>query len=777
MPPSVIQDEEPVAAVAKTANGASVDKVEKVEKVEDKVDDPKASTSDDVKTDSSSETKTDSETKEDEKKAVVGMECAQKDLYQKWDKQNRFTWTDTYPKDLEEAAENEATEKFAILVRNKKSYDSRKSLEIDSIVIQSPLLKNVLRKVLDDYPGVTPGLQRLVFSAPFQPFVHRWDRLKAALTDETQDPATRDHVRLLYDLLHTELKDTIRAVDDYMTQGVVSYEHAWTVFHPGCTIVTSRYGHPVANRLKQGQYIKHPRLGACFELVAERLEYDGHRFGYDTAHVYVLPFIGTVTIATLDAFPLAYHPDPAPVRASLLERGQRFAALAGWHYMAYKGTAIEMKESGPARIAIDSRIVVDAQTHGRFNADYASSLAHLTKATNTIRKAQADTADDEFNDPNADHMDDGQNLRMRIINGRVIYDFGDGSDGEAMLKFRKEKGGEDEDEEESEAASARRQAAALTEEQILLASPMVKGYCLRTKKWLEFYVDSVRPVKFNEQAFDRLVLPSGHKQLVLAFTQSQIKNKHKFDDVIAGKGKGIIMLLSGGPGIGKTLTAESVAESMRVPLFVMSGGDLGMTSNEVEFNLGRVLDMVAKWNAVLLIDECDVFLEARTAADLDRNRIVSIFLRTLEYYEGILFLTTNRVNQIDEAFHSRIHISLAYPRLDAVARRQVWEGFLGENGKMGHGAEAAPTEGTAKPDPKEEEKSTEETEEKSTPTTSATKVHNVTANDIARLAELDLNGRQIKNFVKTSHLLAFQLGQTLSFEHLQTVLQIEGHAI
>ncbi|KAL1890122.1 hypothetical protein Sste5346_008414 [Sporothrix stenoceras] len=757
MAPALTQDEEPVAVVAKTANG--VESVDKAEKVEDKAEGKAEDTT-------TSEAKTDSETTTpDEKKTVVGMECAQKDLYQKWDKQNRFTWTDTYPKDLEEAAENEATEKFAILVRNKKSYDSRKSLEIDSIVIQSPLLKNVLRNVLDDYPGVAPGLQRLVFSAPFQPFVHRWDRLKAALTNTSEyDEATRDHVRLLYDLLHTELKDTIRAVDDYMAQGVVSYEHAWTVFHPGCTIVTSRYGHPVANRLKQGQYIKHARLGPCFELVAERLEYDGHRFGYDTAHVYVLPFVGTVPIATLDAFPLDYHPDPASVRASLLERGQRFAALAGWHYMAYKGTAIEQKENGPARIAIDSRIVVDAQTHARFNADYATSLAHLTKTNNAVRKAQVETADDEFNDPGTDNgMDDGQNLRMRIINGRVIYDFGDGSDGEAMLKFKKE-GAEGEDEDESEAASAHRQAAALTEDQLLLASPMVKGYCLRTKKWLEFYVDSVRPIQFNEQAFDRLVLPAGHKQLVLAFTQSQIKNKHKFDDVIAGKGKGIIMLLSGGPGIGKTLTAESVAESMRVPLFVMSGGDLGMTSNEVEFNLGRVLDMVAKWNAVLLIDECDVFLEARTAADLDRNRIVSIFLRTLEYYEGILFLTTNRVNQIDEAFHSRIHISLAYPRLDAAARRQVWEGFLGENGKMGHGAEAAPTEGTAKP--------AEEEKVKPKP-----KVHMVTADDITRLSELDLNGRQIKNFVKTSHLLAFQLGQTLSFEHLQTVLQIEGHAI
>jgi hypothetical protein len=83
----------------------------------------------------------------------VGMECDLKNLYQKEDDRGRHTWTDKYPDDLDEAAENEITARYAILVRNKKSFDSRKKLEIDSIVVQSPLLKNVLSKILKDYPG------------------------------------------------------------------------------------------------------------------------------------------------------------------------------------------------------------------------------------------------------------------------------------------------------------------------------------------------------------------------------------------------------------------------------------------------------------------------------------------------------------------------------------------------------------------------------------------------------------------------------------------------
>jgi SpoVK/Ycf46/Vps4 family AAA+-type ATPase len=115
---------------------------------------------------------------------------------------------------------------------------------------------------------------------------------------------------------------------------------------------------------------------------------------------------------------------------------------------------------------------------------------------------------------------------------------------------------------------------------------------------------------------------------------------------------------------------------MRAPLYMMSAGDLGINPDQVESKLTNILEMIAKWNAVLLLDECDVFLEARSAHDLERNKLVSIFLRVLEYYEGLLFLTTNRVDNIDAAFQSRIHISMAYPELTASSRRHIWDNFL-----------------------------------------------------------------------------------------------------
>lgn len=103
----------------------------------------------------------------------------------------------------------------------------------------------------------------------------------------------------------------------------------------------------------------------------------------------------------------------------------------------------------------------------------------------------------------------------------------------------------------------------------------------------------------------------------------------------------------------------------------MGADDLGTDPSRVEESLSNILEMNTRWDAVLLLDEADAFLEARSAHDLERNKLVSIFLRLLEYYKGILFLTTNRVDNIDAAFESRIHLSLQYEELDTASRHHV----------------------------------------------------------------------------------------------------------
>lgn len=102
-------------------------------------------------------------------------------------------------------------------------------------------------------------------------------------------------------------------------------------------------------------------------------------------------------------------------------------------------------------------------------------------------------------------------------------------------------------------------------------------------------------------------------------------------------------VLHGPPGTGKTLTAESVSELLRCPLYIASAGELGTNSKFLEVDLQKIRDICHAWGAILLLEEADVFLETRQLYDLHRNSLVSVFLRQLEYFQGILFMTTNRV--------------------------------------------------------------------------------------------------------------------------------------
>ena len=96
----------------------------------------------------------------------------------------------------------------------------------------------------------------------------------------------------------------------------------------------------------------------------------------------------------------------------------------------------------------------------------------------------------------------------------------------------------------------------------------------------------------------------------------------------------------------------------------------------MEEYLESVLYLGKIWDCVVLLDEADVYLEQRSMESLSRNALVSVFLRVIEYYEGILILTSNRVGTFDEAFKSRLQLALHYENLKLKDRRKIWENFI-----------------------------------------------------------------------------------------------------
>lgn len=134
-----------------------------------------------------------------------------------------------------------------------------------------------------------------------------------------------------------------------------------------------------------------------------------------------------------------------------------------------------------------------------------------------------------------------------------------------------------------------------------------------------------------------------------------------------------MFLLHGPPGVGKTSTAECIAAHMNKPLYPLTSGNLGVRPNDVEDELQSHFTLAERWGCILLLDEADVFLQRRRLNALDINAIVSVFLRQLEYYKGILFLTTNRVGDMDPAFKSRIHVTLEYAPLDRKRTKKIYK--------------------------------------------------------------------------------------------------------
>lgn len=106
----------------------------------------------------------------------------------------------------------------------------------------------------------------------------------------------------------------------------------------------------------------------------------------------------------------------------------------------------------------------------------------------------------------------------------------------------------------------------------------------------------------------------------------------------------------------------------------MSSNDLGDEIWLYEEKLQTIFKVAQSWKAVLLIDEADIFLSKRTlGGDYYRNHFTSLFLRVLEYFEGIMFLTTNLSIEIDDAIESRVQLLVPFYSLNESDRAKIWK--------------------------------------------------------------------------------------------------------
>ncbi len=182
------------------------------------------------------------------------------------------------------------------------------------------------------------------------------------------------------------------------------------------------------------------------------------------------------------------------------------------------------------------------------------------------------------------------------------------------------------------------------------------------------HVDEMWPYRYQPELKQKLVLPPEQTDLIDILTAEM---DVLMDDIVQGKSGGTTVLCAGPPGVGKTLTAEVYSEIIQRPLYRVHSGQLGLNVGTMETALKDILTRAQRWGAVMLIDEADVYIKRRDD-NIAMNAVVGVFLRVLEYFNGLLFLTTNRVDDIDEAIVSRCIALIKYYPPDAEAKRRIW---------------------------------------------------------------------------------------------------------
>ncbi|KAF6834282.1 AAA family ATPase [Colletotrichum musicola] len=384
-------------------------------------------------------------------------------------------------------------------------------------------------------------------------------------------------------------------------------------------------------------------------------------------------FTGEKDITSLECYPISFHPNHASILKEQRDFGKMFLAcmLDGVKHLYYSGWTfvtgllaepLEDEKGGLVQYPeyIDSEIVID----------FKETLQSYPKWGTEVGR-EAAVADDSWDYELTSEMNPRVwgvecdrrygNRLFREDEGRIVTE-------EFPLYHREATNWMKQDELLNGAFDAHKES--WPEDYLALLPRRIFGYVFRERRFARLDVGSIdRRERQTDITLKDIQMDEKRRMMIRSAVAAHFRGKRGPStndlDMIRGKGRGLVILLHGAPGVGKTATAEAVAAENRRPLFPITCGDLGFTPAVVDKSLRDIFRYAHLWNCVLLLDEADVFLTQRErgGGNLERNALVGVFLRVLEYYSGILFLTTNRVGAIDEAFQSRIHLSLSYPHL------------------------------------------------------------------------------------------------------------------
>ena len=535
-----------------------------------------------IKADTASSTKSD-----DDVELLTGSVCEIKSLVEKTKGgENEVIEKDKYDSSLEK----KPFEQYALVT--KRVLDEEGKLKKQTVQINSPQLLAALKDVVEYYPSESLDfINQASYDSPYELLYHHRTELEAYRSSNAgDDETTKEHIDLLLHFLASEAGDKGREAEKAMASGLVTFENAWMAFKPGDLIYASSYGQDRLYVLNQTGYHKDNCRGKYFQLSCNFSSCDGENVG--TAQTTIMiweqeDFVGKTAsaITGLAASPLKFFDEDMQedLKAKLIARGERYLKIRGIDSWEYNGLYLYLKT--PPYDFYDER------------SNYEGKWLPRTCTERVVLDPK--TFIEEMSDQKDSNAQVGTSDCCRVAN----------CDNNQFTS---------------------------READPMLCPPYVYGFSLENKEWCKYFVDHLSPVSWQANAMDQLILPIAQRRLIRSLVTSHRYPEHARDEASL-KGKGLIMLLHGTPGSGKTLTAELTAEQTRRPLLKLSTGELGSWEERLSHELKKLLTYASIWKAVVLIDEADVFLEARKSGSdsaFNSNNMVAIFLKQLEYFQG-----------------------------------------------------------------------------------------------------------------------------------------------
>ncbi|KAJ7554199.1 hypothetical protein O6H91_06G130400 [Diphasiastrum complanatum] len=512
------------------------------------------------------------------------------------------------------------------------------------------------------------------------------DKLRNYQLPETGDKAARLHLSHLMRFLEMEYKDTLVHYERMQREGTTSWEMLWAFLTPGQKVLyhCNMSGEQVC-AIVHGLWYHKDMTGKNLHVELDVMDYNGQSYRKCMIERTIPEFKNERPFTSLPVRPMRFVEQRERMESVFLANGHKFYKLSTQPhcFMQFEGSLLRLDFIPGTNCRqilkhkADGRVMIDLWSFARMNPGYPMNYARPPTSCETC--ISTDEPEDEG---------------------------------------------------------------------LMLAPAIVYGFSFSLKQWGCFQVTGFSEISFDDYAFERhlVIKNEAQKNMILGLVTQYIggpepansisatTNRTQQIDFISNKGEGCIFLCYGPPGTGKTLTAESVAEKLHRPLWSVSASELGSTPGDLESKLLQILDIASSWRAVLLLDEADIYLEQRASGgDPLRTTMTGIFLRLLEYYRGVLFLTTNRVMAFDDAFCSRISMFLRYHPLSSAERAKVWGNFLGRAGLT------------------------------------------IDCDELGRFCEHELNGRDIRNCIRTAHTWAKSCCEQLSSTHvLKVVEMVEG---